>query len=92
MASIFHSSGLHNYSAKFSSFSPDLIAVGSCQYFGIVGNGTQFVLRVIPGTGKLQVVRYFKTNDAILDCTWSEVNPNQLISSCGNFFFLILMI
>ena len=84
MNSIFHTPGLHNYCAEFSPFTDGLLAVGACQYFGIVGNGRQFVLRAVPGQPQLQVVRYFETNDAIFDCCWSEVNANQLLSSCGN--------
>jgi len=36
------------FAAEFSPFHPDQVAVGSSQYFGIVGNGKQTVARVTP--------------------------------------------
>ena len=76
---------MHNYSVEFSPFRDGLLAVGASQYFGIVGNGRQYILQQIPGTQTIQMVRFFETNDAIFDCTWNEMNENQLATACGMF-------
>ena len=40
------------FSAKFSPFHPDRVAIGTSQYFGIVGNGKQVVASITP-TGQV---------------------------------------
>ncbi|OWY92612.1 Peroxisomal targeting signal 2 receptor [Phytophthora megakarya] len=42
---------LHGYSVEFSPFVDNLIAVGTAQYFGIVGNGRQHVYEMLPAGG-----------------------------------------
>ena len=56
--------------------------MGSAQHFGIVGNGCQSIF--MQGPSGLSEVRQFATQDAVLDCCWSECNGNQLLSACGD--------
>ena len=46
------------------------------------GNGCQSVF-VLQPRGLVES-RQFLTQDAVLDCCWSECNANQLISACGD--------
>eukprot|EP00802_Teleaulax_amphioxeia_P020453 Tamp_20738.p1 GENE.Tamp_20738~~Tamp_20738.p1 ORF type:complete len:359 (-),score=46.49 Tamp_20738:104-1075(-) len=66
----------------FSPFEERQIAVSSAQHFGIVGNGCQSIFVQEPRG--LVEVRQLPTQDAVLDCCWSECNGNQLISACGD--------
>lgn len=70
-------------SATFSPFTPDLLAVGTGQHFGIIGTGKQFVFRVGPG-GELEPHAEFDTPDGIFDCCWSEMTGSHLLSACGD--------
>jgi len=79
----FRTPGLNNYGVEFSPFQDSMLAVCASQYFGIVGNGKQFVLQMSPG-GQIQIVRSFDTNDGLFDCTWNESNGNQLASASGD--------
>ena len=49
----------------------------------VIGNGKQFILQLDQASGSIQFVRAFDTNDAIFDCTWNEMNENQLATACG---------
>ena len=71
------------YGVKFSPFDPFLIAVSTSQYYGIVGNGRQLICRIAPGTGQLQIVRSFDTQDGLYDCAWNEMNQNQIVTADG---------
>uniref|UniRef100_A0A7S3LPS0 Peroxin-7 n=1 Tax=Aplanochytrium stocchinoi TaxID=215587 RepID=A0A7S3LPS0_9STRA len=82
--SLFRTEDMHNYSVEFSPFRDGLLAIGASQYFGIVGNGRQYIVQKDPVSGRMQIVRFFETNDAIFDCTWNEMNENQLASACGD--------
>mmetsp|Transcript_15477 Transcript_15477/g.18772 ORF Transcript_15477/g.18772 Transcript_15477/m.18772 type:complete len:340 (+) Transcript_15477:89-1108(+) len=81
---LFRTEDMHNYSVEFSPFRDGLLAIGASQYFGIVGNGRQYIVQKDPATGGMQLLRFFETNDAIYDCSWSELNQNQLVSACGD--------
>mmetsp|Transcript_9547 Transcript_9547/g.16736 ORF Transcript_9547/g.16736 Transcript_9547/m.16736 type:complete len:346 (-) Transcript_9547:164-1201(-) len=82
-AGIFRTPDYHNYGVEFSPFVDGLLAVASSQYFGIVGNGKQFVLQAQPNGG-MSVIRAFDTQDGLFDCCWSEQNENQLASASGD--------
>ncbi|DAZ97627.1 TPA: hypothetical protein N0F65_003945 [Lagenidium giganteum] len=71
------------YSVEFSPFQDSLVAVGTSQYFGIIGNGKQYVYEMMP-SGELAPTRVFDTPDGVYDCAWSEVSPHQLVSGCAN--------
>lgn len=81
---VFRTPDLHPYTVEFSPFQDGLLAVGASQYFGIVGNGRQYVLQHDPMSGQIRPLRFFETNDAIFDCTWNEMNDKQLASACGD--------
>jgi peroxin-7 len=68
---------------EFSPFVDNLLAVGTAQYFGIIGNGRQNVFEVAP-TGELIPVRAFDTPEGVYDCAWSELHGQQLVSACAN--------
>ncbi|RLN98865.1 hypothetical protein BBJ28_00008025 [Nothophytophthora sp. Chile5] len=74
---------LHGYAVEFSPFMDNLVAVGTAQYFGIVGNGRQHVFEMLPAGG-LAPVRAFDTPEGVYDCAWSENHGQQLVSSCAN--------
>eukprot|EP00397_Hematodinium_sp_SG-2012_P046562 GEMP01052654.1.p1 GENE.GEMP01052654.1~~GEMP01052654.1.p1 ORF type:complete len:335 (+),score=29.33 GEMP01052654.1:124-1128(+) len=71
------------YSCEFSPFRGDLLAVGSAQYFGIVGNGKQSVFRRSPANEWEPVVEWL-TKDGVYDTTWSEDNEFVLASAQGD--------
>jgi len=70
------------YAVEWSPFYPDRLAVATAQYFGLVGNGSQVVLRRTP-QGLIEEFMY-KTNQGCFDVAWSEANENQLVSSVGD--------
>ncbi|KAL4440779.1 hypothetical protein ABPG74_013760 [Tetrahymena malaccensis] len=70
-------------SVKFSLFDPTRIAVSSSANFGIVGKGKQLVLNMLPN-GQMNVLNSFELPDSVLDCCWTELNENLLITCCGN--------
>ena len=70
---------------EFSPFHDGLLAVASSQYFGIVGNGRQYVVRLDPAAPRgIRLIRAFDTNDGLFDVTWNESNENQLASASGD--------
>ena len=83
--SLFRTEGTHCYGVEFSPFGDGKIALATSQYFGIVGNGRQYVVASPPGgNGPIAQVRVFETQDGLYDCAWSECNPNQLVSASGD--------
>jgi peroxin-7 len=73
----------NGYSLAFSPFFENRLAVTTSQNFGIIGNGQQYVLDVVPGQGLREVAR-FETADGLYDCCWSEENENVLVSASGD--------
>ncbi|GMH43477.1 hypothetical protein BSKO_11399 [Bryopsis sp. KO-2023] len=71
---------LSGYSVRFSPYFPDKIAVGTAQYFGIVGNGRQSILQITPDG--LQEIWGCDTEHGVFDCCWSETRDNVLVSAC----------
>jgi peroxin-7 len=70
------------YSVAFSPYTETRIAVGSAQYFGIVGNGAIQVLDL----GEPYLMETFGrlTQDNIFDICWNEGHENQLIAGSGD--------
>ena len=62
---------------EFSPFHEGRLAVATAQYFGIIGNGRQYVLERAPD-GSLRQCRNFLTQEGLYDCSWSEMNQNQV--------------
>ena len=70
---------------EFSPFHDGLLAIASAQYFGIVGNGRQYVVQLdASAPGGARVLRVFETNDGVFDVTWNESNEHQLASATGD--------
>eukprot|EP00924_Labyrinthula_sp_SR-Ha-C_P005098 snap_masked-scaffold_1-processed-gene-21.31-mRNA-1 protein AED:0.11 eAED:0.12 QI:0/0/0/1/1/1/4/0/319 len=82
MEKTFRTPNLHHYCAQFSPFPNNRILLSSSQYYGIVGNGVQYILQQTPT--QIVELRKFLTNDAVLSSAWSEINPEQLVSACGD--------
>ncbi|GJP37286.1 hypothetical protein CLOM_g21712 [Closterium sp. NIES-68] len=73
----------NGYSARFSPFVENRLAVATAQNFGIIGNGRLHVLELAPGGGLVEVMAY-DTADGLYDCCWSEANENLLVSASGD--------
>ncbi|RHY87798.1 hypothetical protein DYB35_004165 [Aphanomyces astaci] len=71
------------YAVEFSPFHEHWVAVGTAQYFGIIGNGQTVVMELLPD-GSLATMRSFDTQDGVYDVAWSETHPNQLVAACAN--------
>eukprot|EP00475_Leptophrys_vorax_P002944 TRINITY_DN1167_c0_g1_i1.p1 TRINITY_DN1167_c0_g1~~TRINITY_DN1167_c0_g1_i1.p1 ORF type:complete len:350 (-),score=63.30 TRINITY_DN1167_c0_g1_i1:46-1062(-) len=76
---------LNGYSVAWSPFHQSLLAVGTAQYFGVIGNGQQLVYDVSPDApANHQPIAVFHTPDGVYDSCWSELNPNHLLSATGD--------
>ncbi|RHY59350.1 hypothetical protein DYB38_000525 [Aphanomyces astaci] len=73
----------NGYAVEFSPFHEHWVAVGTAQYFGIIGNGQTVVMELLPD-GSLATMRSFDTQDGVYDVAWSETHPNQLVAACAN--------
>lgn len=71
------------YCCEFSPFRGNLLAVGTAQYYGIVGNGRLHVFD-IANPGGPQPVCEWLTKDGVYDCTWSEANEHVLATGQGD--------
>ncbi|ETV96031.1 hypothetical protein H310_10681 [Aphanomyces invadans] len=71
------------YAVEFSPFHEHWVAVGTAQYFGIIGNGQAVAMELMPD-GSLATMRSFDTQDGVYDIAWSEMHPNQLVAGCAN--------
>lgn len=80
--------GFSGFSVSFSPFPENLLGVACSQHYGIVGNGRLFVVSPpLPGAAAaapLPVVAAFDTQDAMLDCAWSETNRAHIVTACGD--------
>lgn len=70
------------YSCEFSPFHGNLLAVGTAQYYGIVGNGRLHVFDISGGVPK--PVCEWLTKDGVYDVTWSEANEHVLATGQGD--------
>lgn len=68
------------YSCEFSPFHPNLLAVSSAQYYGIVGNGQ---LQIFDLQSKMPVVEWL-TKDGVYDASWSEDNEHVIATAQGD--------
>jgi len=72
--------GFNGCSVEFSPFFQNRVAVGTAQYFGIIGNGRLHVFDIDPVSGNMVEVRSFDTSDGIYDTAWNEMNEHQIVS------------
>lgn len=74
--------GFAGYSCEFSPFHANLIAVGTAQYYGIVGNGKLHVYDM--SGGQAVPIAEWLTNDGVYDVAWSEGNEHVLATGQGD--------
>ncbi|CAE8638778.1 unnamed protein product, partial [Polarella glacialis] len=67
----------------FSPFHGNLVAVGTAQYYGIVGNGRLHVFDVSAPGGPRPVCDWL-TKDGVYDVAWSEANEHVLLTGQGD--------
>lgn len=72
------------YSCEFSPFQGNLLAVGTAQYFGIVGNGRLHVYDIAGPGGNVVPVCEWITKDGVYDTAWSEANEHVLATAQGD--------
>lgn len=84
MPTWFRTEALHGYAVRWSPYRPTLLAVSTAQYYGIVGNGRLYILDCDQGSQMIQPVAMFESQDGQYDVAWSEMNDNQLVSTCGD--------
>ncbi|XP_041354220.1 peroxisomal targeting signal 2 receptor-like [Gigantopelta aegis] len=83
----FKTEARHGYSVKFSPYFPQRLACVTCQYYGIAGCGTLFILDQTPEG--LAVVRTYDWNDGLFDLTWAENNENVVVTAAGDGSVLV---
>eukprot|EP00747_Dinoflagellata_sp_TGD_P168233 gnl/TRDRNA2_/TRDRNA2_194133_c0_seq1.p1 gnl/TRDRNA2_/TRDRNA2_194133_c0~~gnl/TRDRNA2_/TRDRNA2_194133_c0_seq1.p1 ORF type:complete len:331 (-),score=57.74 gnl/TRDRNA2_/TRDRNA2_194133_c0_seq1:78-1070(-) len=71
------------YSCEFSPFHQNLIAVGTAQYYGIVGNGRLHVMDIGNPSGVMPVCEWI-TKDGVYDTSWSEENEHVIATAQGD--------
>ena len=77
-----YKSDFQGYSCKFSPFSNNIIASCFNQYYGVIGNGK---LSLLSFTNKdINLIKEYKTNEAIFDISFSEIYKNYIISCQGD--------
>jgi len=73
------------YGCEFSPFRPNLLAISTAQYYGIVGNGRVHVFDIGAGPGApAQPVCEWLTQDGAYDLAWSEANEHVLLTGHGD--------
>mmetsp|Transcript_54731 Transcript_54731/g.159012 ORF Transcript_54731/g.159012 Transcript_54731/m.159012 type:complete len:332 (-) Transcript_54731:10-1005(-) len=70
---------------EFSPFHGNLLAVGTAQYYGIVGNGRLHIFDLGAGPGApARPVADWLTKDGVYDCAWSEANEHVIATAQGD--------
>nr|XP_022918396.1 peroxisomal targeting signal 2 receptor [Onthophagus taurus] len=82
MKSTFLTPNRHGYSVRFSPFNPDQLVVATSQYYGLTGGGTLFLLE--RNQGNLVEVGTYLWPDGLFDVTWSEIDPQTVVTACGD--------
>lgn len=72
------------YSVEFSPFHGNLLAVGTAQYYGIVGNGRLQIFDLAGPGGVPIPVGDWLTKDGVYDCSWSEANEHVIATAHGD--------
>eukprot|EP00927_Polykrikos_kofoidii_P039499 TRINITY_DN33865_c0_g1_i1.p1 TRINITY_DN33865_c0_g1~~TRINITY_DN33865_c0_g1_i1.p1 ORF type:complete len:331 (+),score=52.82 TRINITY_DN33865_c0_g1_i1:156-1148(+) len=74
------------YSVEFSPFRGNLLAVGTAQYYGIVGNGRLHIFDISGPGGRegARPVCEWLTNDGVYDVAWSEANEHVILTGQGD--------
>ncbi|KAL8642479.1 MAG: hypothetical protein Q9228_000829 [Teloschistes exilis] len=78
----FYTQGFKGHAVKYSPFFDSRIAVASAANFGLVGNGRLYILGLTPEG--IIAEKWFDTQDALYDLSWSESHENQCVVACGD--------
>ncbi|KAI4107785.1 MAG: hypothetical protein L6R37_001471 [Teloschistes peruensis] len=78
----FYTQGFKGHAVKYSPFFDSRIAVASAANFGLVGNGRLYILGLTPEG--IIAEKWFDTQDALYDISWSESHENQCVVACGD--------
>ncbi|KAL9583049.1 MAG: hypothetical protein Q9212_002929 [Teloschistes hypoglaucus] len=78
----FCTQGFKGHAVKYSPFFDSRIAVASAANFGLVGNGRLYILGLTPEG--IVAEKWFDTQDALYDLSWSESHENQCVVACGD--------
>ncbi|XP_045473229.1 peroxisomal targeting signal 2 receptor [Harmonia axyridis] len=66
------------YSVRFSPNNDSLLAVATCECYGVVGGGTLFLLEITP-TDTLKEILKFQYKSSLFDVEWCDCNPNPAL-------------
>ncbi|CAG8738593.1 11610_t:CDS:2, partial [Dentiscutata heterogama] len=80
----FRTEGHNGYSLQFSPFIDNKLSCASAANFGLVGNGRLYILNTGVGPNGVEIERIYDTKDGLFDCSWSEVNENQVVTASGD--------
>ncbi|CAG8478293.1 2016_t:CDS:2 [Paraglomus occultum] len=80
----FKTVGYNGYAVQFSPFVEHKLACASAANFGLVGNGRLFILNLDTTPNGMSMERMFDTQDGLFDCSWSEINENQIVTASGD--------
>ncbi|CAG8479102.1 4356_t:CDS:2 [Acaulospora morrowiae] len=80
----FRTEGYNGYSLQYSPFIENKIACSTSANFGLVGNGRLYIINIGVGPDGINVERMYDTQDGLFDCSWSELNENQVVTSSGD--------
>ncbi|CAG8649558.1 3471_t:CDS:2, partial [Scutellospora calospora] len=69
---------------QFSPFFENKISCATAANFGLVGNGRLFILNTGGGINGVEIERIYDTKDGLFDCSWSELNENQVVTANGD--------
>ncbi|KAL1983317.1 hypothetical protein VTN96DRAFT_10458 [Rasamsonia emersonii] len=78
----FRTEGFNGSAVKYSPFFDNRLAVAASANFGLVGNGRLYVLELTPNG--IVPLKFYTTQDALYDLSWSEINENQVLVASGD--------
>ncbi|GIY16406.1 peroxisomal targeting signal 2 receptor [Caerostris extrusa] len=88
VTSSFDTGEYHGYNVKYSPFRKNLLACAASQNFGLAGKGGLFILEV-RNSKQITPLTHRNWVDGIYDVSWSELNPELLVTSCNDGTILI---
>ncbi|GFR15632.1 peroxisomal targeting signal 2 receptor [Trichonephila clavata] len=83
LTSSFSTGEFHGYNVQYSPFRKNVLACASSQNYGIAGTGRLFVLE-ISSSKQVNVITTRDYTDGLFDLSWSEINPQVIVTSCGD--------
>lgn len=83
IVSSFATGEYHGYNVKYSPFRTDVLACATSENYGIAGRGRLYILS-LENLSSIKILSTTEFSDGLFDVTWSEVNPQLLVTSCGD--------